>query len=151
MKKWILVLVGILLIGIGGAMKSAYTTKVIEGNQTATTATGAVIGTATGAATGAAIGGVGIAACGTGVGIPVGLVCLGLATVFGTAGGVIGYSAGTPDTFETTLLYSPILSYTVMGIGILLIITATFIKSPQTGKDEVPQADKKSCEDSDNT
>ena len=149
MGKGIFVLFGFLLIGISWEIKSAYTAKIIDGNQVVATATSAAIGTATGAVTGAVVS-KGIAVRGTGVGIPVGLACLGLATVFGTAGGIIGHSAGTADTFETTLLYSPILSYNTMGVGILLIIIATFTRIPQTEKSEQQQIDKKSCEDSDN-
>lgn len=146
MRKGILVLLGFLLIGIGWAMNSACTTKVIEGNQGTTTVAGAAIGTAAGVATGAAIGGVGVVACGTGVGIPVGLLCLGLAAVFGTAGGAIGYKSGTPDTFVTTLVYSPILSYTVMAIGVLLIIIAAYMKTPTAQKTELSPLNKENLQ-----
>lgn len=146
MRKGILVLLGLLLIGIGFAMKSAYTTEVIAGNQGTTTVTGAAIGAVGGAATGAAIGGIGIVACGTGVGIPVGAVCLGLAAIFGTAGGAIGYNAGTPDTIVTTLIYSPILSYSVMAIGFFLIIIAVYMKVPIPEKSGSPQEDKESLQ-----
>ena len=146
MRKGILVLLGLLLIGIGFAMKSAYTTEVIAGNQGTTTVTGAAIGAVGGAATGAAIGGIGIVACGTGVGIPVGAVCLGLAAIFGTAGGAIGYNAGTPDTIVTTLIYSPILSYTVMAIGVLLIIIAAYMKTPTAQKTELSPLDKENLQ-----
>lgn len=149
MGKGIFVLFGFLLIGISWEINSAYTAKIIDDNQVVATATSAAIGTATGAATGAVVS-KGIAARGTGVGIPVGLACLGLAAVFETAGGIIGHSTETADTFETTLLYSPILSYNTMGVGILLIIIATFTRIPQTEKSEQQQIDKKSCEDSDN-
>ena len=128
MRKGILVLLGFLLIGIGWAMKSACTTKVIEGNQGATTVAGAAIGTATGVATGAAIGGVGVVACGTGVGI------------------AIGYKSGTPDTFVTTLVYSPILSYTVMAIGVLLIIIAAYMKTPTAQKTELSPLNKENLQ-----
>ena len=51
---------------------------------------GASVGAAVGAGAGAIIGGIGVVACGTGFGIPVGVVCLGLAAVCGAIGAGVG-------------------------------------------------------------
>ena len=53
-------------------------------------AVGAGVGAAVGAGVGAVIGGIGVVACGTGFGIPVGVVCLGLAAVCGAIGAGVG-------------------------------------------------------------
>lgn len=100
----VIVCVGILLAAIGSYM---LTCKVVhhstreelkEGNKKTTTAAGAIAGAATGTAAGVAIGGIGVAAMGTGIGIPVGVVCLGLAAILGSAGGGVGYALGKDDS-----------------------------------------------------
>ena len=58
-------------------------------------AVGGTVGVAAGATAGAVIGGIGVVACGTGFGIPVGVVCLGLATVCGAAGAGVGSFIGS--------------------------------------------------------
>lgn len=53
-------------------------------------AVGAGVGAAAGVGAGSALGGVGIVMCGTGIGIPVGVVCC----ILGGAGAVIGHNVG---------------------------------------------------------
>ncbi len=128
-----LILFGCILFGIGMSMRTkqnAFThleTEIIKGNRTGTTTTGALIGTGVGAATGATIGGIGIAMCGTGIGIPAGIVCLGTAAICGLIGAGAGAAVGKPDetitkpVTEMVNAYSPGEYWTVITIGALLI------------------------------
>ena len=108
MKTWVLMLV--FLLGCGLLFVSFHIkkqkveirkeviteeAKTIPGNKTTATIVGGGVGAAAGVAAGVAIGGIGIALCGTGVGIPAGVVALGLATLFGGAGAVAGRYVGT--------------------------------------------------------
>lgn len=72
-------------------------------------AVGAAIGAGTGAAAGgvvaACVGGVGVVACGTGIGIPVGVTLLGLTALFGGAGAAVGAATG-----ETTTTITPVIT-----------------------------------------
>lgn len=112
--------------------------KTIPGNRTTTAIVGGSIGAAAGVAAGTAIGGIGIALCGTGVGIPAGVVVLGLATLFGGAGAIAGRSVGTdaitipaktkievivknayPDWIWVTLMIIAIITI-ILAIGLLI-------------------------------
>ena len=79
------------------------------------------------------VGGVGVAACGTGVGIPVGHVCLGAAGICALIGGGVGLAAGTPSKTITTPVteivnaYSPLEYWTVIVAGCLLISIGMFL------------------------
>ena len=73
----------------GAADGGSSNSKVVGG------VVGGTVGAATGAAAGAAIGGIGVVMCGTGFGIPVGVVCIGLAVVCGGAGTGIGSFIGS--------------------------------------------------------
>ena len=119
---------GIALVVMGLIMKDQHIETMTKGNQDTTTVIGAAAGVGVGVGAGLAIGGIGVAACGTGIGIPVGVVCLGLASVFGTVGGAIGHESGTPDSVEQVLVYSPALCYIIMAIGACLILFAVFLK-----------------------
>ena len=121
-KSIILLVIGIALIVIGVSMRGMYVQTRTEGNKTETTMLGGAVGGAIGLGTGAAIGGVGVALCGTGIGIPAGVVCLTLAGVFGAAGGAIGYGCGTPDTITTQLMYPSSLSWIIIAFGVSLAL-----------------------------
>ncbi|MBQ9788802.1 MAG: hypothetical protein IJW31_04295 [Lentisphaeria bacterium] len=139
MKSFFIILVGIVLIVISFGMKSAtktwieqqMQTETIKGNKGVTTAVGATIGAAGGATAGAVIGGVGIVACGTGIGIPAGAVCLILAGIFGGAGAVIGNAAGKETQIVENLVevtqqgpvFGTWLWVSVMSIGIILVLS----------------------------
>ena len=104
--------------------------KTIPGTVVQNAAIGGAVGVTTGVATGAAIGGIGIAACGTGIGIPVGLVCIGLAAIMGTAGAAVGAVTGETSKVVEELVpvtktgpaYSTWIWATLLIIGICLII-----------------------------
>ena len=106
--------------------------KTIPGTVVQNAAIGGAVGVTAGAATGAAIGGIGIAACGTGIGIPVGLVCIGLAAIMGTAGAAVGAATGETSKVVEELVpvtktgpaYSTWIWVMLLIIGICLIIYA---------------------------
>ena len=140
--KWLniaLIVIGCFLFSVGMSMrakKNAFTTMettVKEGNVFKTTATGAAVGGATGCAVGAAVGGIGIAACGTGVGIPVGVVCLGAAAICALIGGGVGAAFGTPDqveqrpVVELVSAYSPYEYWSVMIVGAIIVAIGIFL------------------------
>ena len=155
-----LFIIGIVLSGVGMGMRAkqnSYTVTeneivkgelvkkggVVKGNKATLAAGGAAVGAAVGAGAGAAIGGVGIVACGTGIGIPVGLLCLGAAAVLGCIGAGAGAMAGTSDqvvpdeylpdqviTREITNYvnaYSPWEYWTVICIGAILVALALWL------------------------
>lgn len=135
----ILVLIGMVLFGVGMSMRTkqnAFTTlqsEVIKGNRGKTAAIGVATGAVVGGSAGAMVGGVGIVACGTGVGIPVGIVCLTTAGICALIGGGVGLAAGTPSTTITTPVteivnaYSPLEYWTVIVAGCLLISIGMFL------------------------
>ena len=110
-------------------------TKTIEGTVVKNAAIGGAVGATAGAATGAAIGGIGIAACGTGIGIPVGLVCIGLAAIMGTAGAAVGAATGESSKVVEVMVpvnktgpaYSTWIWVTLLIIGICIIIYAIYM------------------------
>lgn len=129
----VLVVLGIIVFGIGIAMHSAkttsttVTTEVEKGNKGKAAAAGAATGVVAGGAAGAAIGGVGVVLCGTGFGIPAGVVCIGAATICGLVGGGVGAAVGKPDVTVvkpktlTTQTYSPYVCWTVILAGCLMV------------------------------
>lgn len=135
---------GIACLGIGIHMsvsrKTAEKELLVAGNTTECivkgTATGAGVGALAGAGAGAALGGVGIAACGTGVGIPAGVVCLIGAGVFallgGGVGGGVGAAVSTPDSVVSIVedaggAYSLWSWLTMMVIGVFLFCVAVAV------------------------
>lgn len=110
-----------------------YGTEVKEGNMGVAVGTGAAVGGAVGAGLGAAVGGVGIAACGTGVGIPVGVVCLAAAGVLGLFGAGVGAAAGTSDEVvktqvtEMVAAHTPVEYWSVIVFGVFLAIVGIFL------------------------
>ena len=91
---------------------------------------GGAAGVAAGGVAGALIGGIGVAACGPGVGIPAGVVCFALAGMLGAGGAVTGgaigsfvSSEGTKTTIEIPT-YSQALSLIIIVIGIAATIYA---------------------------
>lgn len=131
----VLILTGLVLFSLGLVMRTkqnAFThmeQKVIEGNRDTTTAVGAATGAVAGGMIGTSVGGIGVALCGTGVGIPAGVVMLGLAALCGLGGSVVGAAVGTPDEMVSTPVvemmnaYSPVEYGLVLAIGIILFIT----------------------------
>ncbi len=105
------------------------TTVTRDGNRAKTTAIGTATGAGAGVAIGTGIGGVGVVCCGTGFGIPVGLVCLGIAAVLGVVGGATGYAVGKSATTVTTVekvshtapLVSSWVCWGLFGIGLALV------------------------------
>lgn len=105
-------------------------TKTIPGTVVQNAAIGGAVGATAGVVTGASIGGIGVVLCGTGFGIPAGVVCLGLAAIMGTAGAAVGAAAGetskvveemVPVT-KTGPAYSTWIWVMLLLIGISLII-----------------------------
>lgn len=129
----VLVLVGMALFGVGMSMRTkqnAFTTiqtEVVKGNRGKVAAVGAATGAVVGGSAGAMVGGLGIAACGTGIGVPVGVVCLAAAGLCALIGGGMGLAAGTPDkTIPGTITtmvnaYSPWEYWSVIVAGCLLV------------------------------
>lgn len=111
------------------------TVKTIEGTKGRNAAIGGVIGGVGGAAAGAAVGGIGIALCGTGVGIPAGVVCISLALLGGATGAAVGSATGDPTTQveemipieKTGAAYSTWIWVVLLLIGISLVIYAIYI------------------------
>ena len=120
-----LIIVGFILLIISFMLRSEQITqrKKIAGNQEEYQLLGAAAGGAGGAAVGASIGGVGLALCGTGIGIPAGLVVLGLGALGAVCGSEIGKAAGTPDRYEivTSPAFSPWIWGSLMLIALALI------------------------------
>ena len=135
----LLVLIGCVLLGLGMSMRSkqhAMThmeTEIREGNRETAVVVGAGTGAAVGAGAGAAIGGVGIALCGTGIGIPAGIVCLLAGGAGALIGGGVGAAVSTPDetiskpVTEMVNAYSPVEYWTVLIIGIALICAGIYM------------------------
>ena len=94
-------LTGALLVIVAINMCEARKEVLVPGSAGRNAKIGAAAGAGIGAATGAAIGGVGIALCGTGIGIPAGLVVLGLGAL-GAGGGYM--AGGLTDTQDTTVM-----------------------------------------------
>lgn len=136
-RLWTSAILGVIVMIVSFGLMFLTCTRVEErpttvndpGTRAKTTAIGAAVGAGTGVVAGTCIGGVGVACCGTGFGIPVGLVCLGIAAVLGIAGGAGGYAAGKPATTVTTIenvLYTvPLvpswICWGLFGIGMALV------------------------------
>ena len=148
----VLVFVGLVLLVLGFSMRSkqnAFThmeQEVIEGNRGTTAAVGAATGAVAGGLLGASVGGVGVALCGTGVGIPAGAVMLRLAALLGGGGAAVGVAVGTPDkTVSTPVVemvnaYSPMEYGIVIGIGVFLLVAGIilFLKSHTPVRNDLP-------------
>ncbi len=97
-----------------------------DGTQERNAIIGGVTGGVAGAGLGALIGGIGIVACGTGVGAPVGVVCVGLAALFGGAGATTGYVTGKPDSTDVIVHSDPIFAkwiwVSLISIGVVLLL-----------------------------
>ena len=117
-----LIVTGIILLVVSFILRAEQITQrhKIEENKSSTAAAGALIGGTTGAVVGSSIGVIGIAACGTGVGIPVGLVMLGLGALLGAGGAAVGHAVGEADKYVTTT--SPAFSPWVWGSLMLLAL-----------------------------
>ena len=120
-----IVSIGIILLIVSFILRSEQISqrRKIEGTKNATAVAGAVVGGATGVIAGSAIGGVGIAALGTGIGIPVGLVMLGLGALFAGGGAAIGHAVGEADKYEivTSPMFSPWVWGSLMLIALAMI------------------------------
>ena len=141
MKKLaiLLIVIGCILFGLGMSMRTkqhAITrlqTEIQKGNRGTAIAVGAGTGAIVGGAAGATIGGIGIAICGTGVGIPAGVVCLLAAGVCSLIGGGAGAAVSTPDktiskpVTEMINAYSPMEYWSVLIIGAVLIGVGIYI------------------------
>ena len=104
-----------------------------------------------GGATGASIGGVGVVACGTGVGIPAGLVLLGLAGMGGGLGAGVGWLTGeptqTPIPYTVNVLektYPEWLGLGLMALGVLMMVW--LIVSHMVGQMPRPQKDREATD-----
>ena len=106
--------------------------KTIPGTVVQNAAIGGAVGATAGVVTGASIGGVGVVLCGTGFGIPAGLVCIGLAAIMGTAGVAVGAATGETSKVVEELVpvtktgpaYSTWIWVMLLIIGICLVIYA---------------------------
>ena len=137
MRNYLLIILAAILFFIGLQMKQSTKEWIeqhkelitIEGNRTTTTLVGAGTGAAAGGVLGFLIGGIGIAACGTGIGIPAGVVCLSLAAILGGAGAGVGAIAGREDRIEEvvkqTVNHGPVFS-TWMWVTVLAISAILF-------------------------
>lgn len=109
--------------------------KTVEGTKGRNAVIGGVVGGVGGAAAGAAIGGIGIALCGTGIGIPAGVVCLGLGLLGGATGAAVGSATGDPATqVEETIpvevtgpAYSTWIWIALLILGISFVIYSIYI------------------------
>lgn len=110
-----LISIGIVLLIISFMLKAEQVAqrKKIEGNKDELALVGGVVGGAAGAAAGASIGGIGVAACGTGIGIPVGLVMIGIGALGALCGSSVGDAIGTSDRYVTEV--SPMFSAWIWG------------------------------------
>ncbi len=129
--KIIVCIVGALMIAVGAWMCGQYNNygEIIvkdNGTQQRNAIIGGVTGGVAGATLGALIGGVGIVACGTGVGVPVGAVCLGVAALFGGVGASTGYSTGTANTTAVIVHNDPVFAkwiwISLISIGGVLLL-----------------------------
>ena len=101
-------------------MSSTYT----DGDGISFIAFGSFGGAAIGAGIGAFIGGIGVALCGTGIGIPAGVVMLGIGSLCAVGGGVIGsffYEEPKP-------MFSNFVTIPVIIIGVSFIAYGIFTK-----------------------
>lgn len=105
------ILFGTLLVIVGLIMASTYT----DGDGITFVAFGAIGGAAIGATIGATIGGIGVALCGTGFGIPAGVVVVGIGALCAAGGGVIGnWFTDEPAPMFTNWLTIPVI---IAGVG----------------------------------
>ena len=144
----LLTITGLVLLVVGFTMRTKQNEftrmkqEVVEGNRGITTAIGAATGAAAGGILGASIGGIGIALCGTGVGIPAGAVMLGMAALLGGGGAAIGAAVGRPDetvstpVVEMVSAYSPMEWGLVLAIGTLLLVVGVIISFKSFAKKE---------------
>ncbi len=139
-----LLVFGIFLIVIGWYMKNQEKTVIVQKEQVETiqgtkkrnAVIGGAVGGAAGAVAGVTIGGIGIAACGTGIGVPVGIVCLGLASIVGGTGALVGYSTGKATEQKTIMVDVPMevpaydtwLWIVLLLIGTVCIITVIYFE-----------------------
>jgi len=91
-KHWKVIL-GVVLFIVAAIMQSLRVNPLPFGSKVIMTIGGGS-GFALGAGIGGLIGGIGIVSCGSGWGIPVGVVCLGLGALLGGCGGIIGWLLG---------------------------------------------------------
>jgi len=141
MSRKTTLIVGAILLAIGYYMQAAkivrQETRFREVRSTESTkgrnaAIGGGVGAVAGGGTAAAIGGVGITFCGTGVGLPAGVLIIGLAAlVGGGAGATIGAATGKTETvinqvpYTVSIVepaYSHDVSLAVITLGSVIII-----------------------------
>ncbi len=140
-KSFVLVGLGACVMCFGICMASAKRTEMIESTIKDTTpstkgrnaAIGAGIGAVGGGVLAAVIGGVGIVACGTGIGLPAGAALIVTAAVLGGAGGAVtGAATGTSSSTSTVTTWvphivpahSPLFWIPILVIGVALLIFA---------------------------
>ncbi len=118
--------------------KTIYQQQYQETDNTNAKLTGGAVGVATGVGAGTAIGGVGVACCGTGIGIPVGVVCIGLASILGfvgynavdaiTEGGeYVDVATKLPDTYLSISTFPMWACLIIITLGAVMFILS-FIK-----------------------
>lgn len=98
--------------------------ELVKGTSGRNALVGGAVGAVGGGAAGAVLGGVGVAAAGTGIGIPVAVVCLLGAAIFGVAGAAVGSATGSEDQIVThvTPAYKAWHWATVMAVGGVLVM-----------------------------
>ena len=166
----VIFILGLVLFGIGMSMRTKQivmetttpetiiTPKVIKGTTARNAAIGAGTGAVVGGGVGAGLGGVGLVCCGTGIGLPVGIVCLTLAGAGALLGGSVGAVASRSDRIieiptiinrtSTQVLsaYSPAEYWSVLLIGMSLMAIGAYIliwtmRQKATGANAFPPAE----------
>ena len=99
----------------------------VAGTKGRNAAIGALGGSAAGGAAGLLIGGIGVALCGTGIGIPAGVMLIGGAVVGAGAGATAGAAIGTPAySYQTQIQHVEAAYRTWHWAGLLVIALILF-------------------------
>ena len=156
-KPFIIMSIGIFILIIGVNMKTAMNSWTeqtkedvkVPGTKLKHVGVGAGIGAALGGAGAATLGGIGIAACGTGIGIPAGIVMIAGALLGAGAGGMAGAMTGKSEGVNTVIreivhfepAYDAKLWIAAISIGIFLIFLGLcdMWKAVKSRRDDVPE------------
>lgn len=140
-RSVVLIVLGVSLLVAGVDMRSARRiwsetterTRKMPGTKGRNAVIGAGVGAVGGGILAATIGGVGIVACGTGIGLPAGVILIGTAAGLGAGGGaIVGAATGrspttAPDTQTTTFIVPAYDTWQwgfVIAFGTVLLILA---------------------------
>lgn len=133
-KPLLLIALGVSLLVVGLNMRAAQnrwtTQEEIPGTKGTYASIGAGVGAGGGGILAAIVGGIGIVACGTGIGLPAGLLLIGSVAVGAGAGAVTGAAMGTSATTISVTHVEPAYQtwhwVLVVGAGVLLLVWSVF-------------------------